>query len=138
VKRVALLVASVLLLAACGGGGGGNPEAAKVKQVWTSFFTAKSSVAAHVALLQNGAKFKSVIEGFLSNPLAKSAKTTVSSVTLRGTDTAKVVYSIGVAGASLGNQTGYAYKVNGRRVVGSASLCKLISLEGSTPAACKS
>jgi hypothetical protein len=133
-KRVALLIGVVLLLAACGGG---NSEADQVKQAWTEFFSTKTSVAAHVALLQNGERFKSVIASFLGNPLASSAKATVSNVKLEGANKAKVIYSISIAGTSLGSQTGYAYKEHGKWLVGYAGLCKLVALGGSTPAACQ-
>lgn len=136
-KRLVLIGACALLLAACGGGGKSD-DAAQVKQAWASFFSTHGSVADHVALLQNGPKFKSVIQGFLGNPLASGAKATVSSVTLQGANKAKVVYSVSIAGVSLGDQTGYAYKVGDKWKVGSASLCQLISLSGSTPPVCKS
>jgi len=136
-KRLVLVGACAVLLAACGGGGG-NADAAQVKQAWASFFSTKGSVAQHVALLQNGPKFKSVIQGFLSNPLAKGATAKVASVTLQRQNKAKVVYSVSIAGVSLGDQTGYAYKEGGKWKVGSASLCKLIALGGSPPSVCKS
>ena len=135
-KRVALLFAVVLLLAACGGGG--NADAAQVKQAWSSFFSTKGTVAAHVALLQNGPKFRSVIQGFLTDPRASGAKATVTSVTLEGANKAKVVYTVQIAGFPIPHQVGYAYKVNGKWKVGDASLCALISLGGSTPPVCKS
>jgi hypothetical protein len=139
VKRVALLVASVLLLAACGGGGGGNPEAAKVEQVWTSFFSAKTPVAQKPAMLQDGSRFAAAITSLSRNPLASQLSAKVSSVTLQGSNKAKVVYSIYLGStAALKDQTGYASKQNGKWVVDYASLCKLIALQGSTPAACKS
>jgi len=75
-KRAVLLLGVVLLLAACGGGG--NSDADQVKQAWTSFFSTKTSVAAHVALLQDGSRFRSVIAGFLGNQLAKSVKEKLS------------------------------------------------------------
>jgi hypothetical protein len=136
-KRLVLGAALVLALAACGGGGGSS-DAAQVKQAWSSFFSTKGSVDEHVALLQNGPKFRSAIQGFLSNPLASGAKSTVDSVTLQGPNKAKVVYDVSVGGVSLGKQTGYAYKVGDKWKVGSASLCQLISLSGSTPPACTS
>ena len=77
-ERLVLIGACALLLAACGGGGGSS-DVTQVKQAWAAFFSTKGSVADHVALLQNGPKFKSVILGFLGNPLASGAKATVSS-----------------------------------------------------------
>jgi hypothetical protein len=138
--RVAPLIVAVFLLGACGGGNS-NPDAAQeaqVKQAWTSFFSTKTSVAAHVALLQDGARFRPVIASLIGNPLAKGLKASVSSVTLQGPNKAKVVYTLTIPGFPLGKQTGYAYKQNGKWLVGYAGLCKLVALGGSPPAACKS
>jgi hypothetical protein len=42
-----------------------------------------------------------------------------------------------LAGSALPKQTGTAVRENGTWKVGYASLCKLVSLQGSTPSACK-
>jgi ABC-type glycerol-3-phosphate transport system substrate-binding protein len=137
-KRVALLVGVVLLLAACGGGGA-KSDADQVKQVWTSFFSAKTPVSQKPAMLQDGARFTAVITSLASNPLAKQLSAKVSSVTLQGTNKAKVVFSIYLGStAALSNQVGYAFKQNGKWLVGYAGLCKLVALAGTTPPACKS
>ena len=117
----------------------GTPRRDQIKAAYTGFFTSKSSLAAHVALLQNGAKFKSVIQVFLGNPLASSVSATVSNVTLQGADKAKVVYSVKLSGFALNNQTGYAVLQGGKWKVADATVCGLVSLDGiGTPAACKS
>jgi hypothetical protein len=135
--RVAIIAVSALLLAACGGGGG-NADADQVKQVWTSFFSAKTPVSQKPAMLQDGARFKAVIRTLSVNPLAKQLSAKVSSVTLEGAKTAKVVYSIDLGHTALvNNATGYALKVNGKWLVGYAGLCRLVILApGPTPAAC--
>jgi hypothetical protein len=140
-KRVAVLTGVVLLLAACGGGGGGNSDADQAKQVWTSFFSAKTPISQKPAMLQDGARFKSAITSLAGNPLASQLSARVSSVTLEGADKAKVIFSIYLGKTALfSNQVGYAYKENGKWLVGYAGLCKLIALQpGVTPpAACKS
>ena len=138
-RRLAIVLTSVLLLAACGGGGGGNSDTAKVKQVWTSFFSSKTPVAQKPGMLQDGSKFASTIKALASNPHASQLSAKVSSVTMEGSSKAKVVYSIYLGGtAALKDETGYAYKQNGKWVVGYAGLCRLIALQGSAPAACKS
>jgi hypothetical protein len=141
VKRVAPIVFAVLLLAACGGGSGSSQAdpATQVKQNWTTFFSAKTPAAQKGALLQDGSRFQSAITSLASNPLASQLSAKVSSVTLEGGDKAKVVYSIYLGKtAALSNQVGYAYKQGGKWLVGYVGLCKLIELQGTTPAACTS
>jgi hypothetical protein len=141
VRRLALVLVAVLALAACGSGhrnGQSGPNAkAEIKSAYEQFFSGKTSVSDRVALLQNGPKFRPVIEAFASNPLAKNVSATVSSVHLMGANNAKVVYTVELAGSGLPKQTGTAVRENGRWKIGYASLCKLVSLQGSTPAACK-
>ena len=147
---VVLVVGFVLpvVLASCGGGSGGNqtttstvpdPAAmkAQIKSAYETFFSSKTSDSSKAALLQNGSQFGAVIKSFTSNPLAKNVSATVSSVTLQGGKKAKVVYSVKVAGAPLGKQTGFAVLQNGQWKVGDESLCKLIALGGTTPSVCK-
>ena len=139
-RRLALVLVAVLALAACGGSSNHQNRLTqdKITSAYEKFFSSDTSVPAKVALLQNGPKFESVIKGFASSPAARRVSVTVSSVTLQGADKAKVVYVIKLAGASLGKQTGTAVREGGRWKVGSASLCNLIALGGTTPSACKS
>jgi hypothetical protein len=148
-KRQALLVILAVVvagsLAACGGSSPKTVstttspavEKAQIKSAYEKFFSSKTSLADRVALLENGTKFKSLIESFASNPLATNTSATVSSVTLEGANTAKVVYTVHISGAALGKQTGSAVRQNGQWKVGSQSLCKLIALGGTTPSVCK-
>jgi hypothetical protein len=145
VRRLAFVFVAVLALAACGSGhkksssGPSGPNAqAQIKSAYVKFFAPNTSLSDRVSLLQNGSQFRPVIKAFANNPAAKSASATVSSVTLQGANKAKVVYSVKVAGTSLGNQTGTAVRQNGTWKVGFASLCKLVGLGGTTPSACKS
>jgi len=137
-KRAAVIGVSILLLAACGGGG--NAATDQIKAAYTGFFTTTTSLDAHVALVQDGAKFRSVIKSFLSNPLAKGVTATVSSVTMQGANKAKVIYGVKITLFSLSNQTGYAVLQGGKWKVADSTLCALVSLAGagSTPAACRS
>jgi hypothetical protein len=144
VRRLAPVVAAGLVLAGCGGSSNRSTTndtaaaQAEIKSAYTKFFSGKTSVADRVALLQNGARFKGVVTSFANNPLAKNVNATVSSVTLKGPNDAKVVYTVKLGGVGLPKQTGTAVKENGTWKVGYASLCKLVSLGGSTPSACKS
>lgn len=143
-RRLALVVVAGLALAGCGGSSNTtttNSTAAaqaEIKSAYLKFFSGKTSVPDRVALLQNGAKFKGVVASFANNPLAKNVNATVSSVTLKGPNDAKVVYTVKLGGVGLPKQTGSAVRENGTWKVGDASLCKLVSLGGSTPSACKS
>jgi hypothetical protein len=141
VRRLPLLFAALALvgmLAACGGSSGGSNDEAQIKSAYETFFSPKTSLSGRVAVLQNGAQFKPVIQSFASNPLAQSVTVTVPSVTLRGANKADVVYVIKFAGSALPKQNGTAVRENGMWKVGYASLCKLVALQGSTPSACKS
>jgi ABC-type glycerol-3-phosphate transport system substrate-binding protein len=146
VRRLAFLLVAVLVLAACGGGHKTSPpttnstaaDQAQIRSAYAKFFSGQTSVSDRAAVLENGEKFKPVIQAFASNPLAKNVHVTVSSVTLQGRDKAKVVYTVKLGGAALPKQTGTAVRQNGTWKVGDASLCKLVSLQGSTPSVCKS
>jgi hypothetical protein len=127
---------AVVALAACGGGGGGSSDTDQIKSAYTTLFSGKSSVPDRVAVLQDGSRFKSVVESFASNPLAKNASAKVFSVTMQGADKAKVVYTVKLGGTSLTTQTGSAVKQNGTWKVGYLGLCKLVALGGTTPTVC--
>jgi hypothetical protein len=142
VRRLALVVVAGLALAGCGGSShtstsGDAAAQAQIKSAYQKFFSGQTSVSDRAAVLQNGSKFKSVIQAFASNPLAKNVSVAVSSVTLHGGNNAKVVYTVKLGSAGLPKQTGTAVLQNGTWKVGYASLCKLVALQGSTPSACK-
>lgn len=142
-KRFALVLVAGLALAGCGSSSHttttGNSTAqaqAQIKSAYQKFFSGKASVSDRAAVLQDGAKFKSVIRAFASNPLAKNVNVTVSSVKLQGADKAKVVYTVKLGTAGLPKQTGTAVRQNGTWKVGYTSLCKLVALQGPAPPAC--
>jgi hypothetical protein len=142
VRRLALVLFAVLALAGCGSGNKssstGASDEAQIKAAYAKFFAGKTAISDRVALLQSGPKFKALVTSFANNPLAKNVRATVTSVTLQGADKAKVVYTVKLGGAGLPKQIGTAVRENGTWKVGDASLCKLVALQGSTPAACKS
>ena len=143
-RRLALVLVAGLALAGCGGSSGTTTTdttaaaRAQIKSAYEKFFSSQTSSSDRVALLQNGSTFEGVIRGFASLPLAKNVSATVSSVTLQGANNAKVVYTDKLGSAGLPKQTGTAVRQNGVWKVGNAGLCKLVSLQGSTPSACKS
>ena len=142
-RRLALVLVAGLALAGCGGSSGTTTTdttaaaRAQIKSAYVKFFSGKTPISDRVAVLQNGSKFKGLVTSFANNPLAKNVNVTVSSVTLEGVDKAKVVYTVKLGGAGLPKQTGTAVRENGTWKVGSASLCKLVALQGSTPSVCK-
>ena len=142
-RRFALVVVAGLALAGCGSSSHttttGNSTAqaqAQIKSAYQKFFSGSTSVADREAVLQDGSRFKSVIQAFASNPLAKNVNVTVSSVKLQGADNAKVIYTVKLGSAGLPKQTGTAVRQNGTWKVGYASLCKLVALQGPAPPAC--
>jgi hypothetical protein len=136
------LVLAAFSLAACGSGkkssttSHGAADKAQITSAYTKFFSGKTPLAQRVALLQNGQSFRSIIVGFSANPLAKSSRATVSSVTLQGANKAKVAFVVTLSGTSLPQLTGTAVKENGQWKVGDSSLCKLIAQSGTTPKIC--
>ena len=122
-----------------GGGSGGGSAASQIKANWVAFFNPKTPVAKRVSLLQNGRTFASIIKAQASSPLASSATSSVSAVTVESGTQAKVTYSILVGGSpALKNQPGVAVKQGGVWKVGDQSFCALLTLEnnGKAPTAC--
>jgi hypothetical protein len=122
---------------------GGSSSAAvnEIKANWEAFFNPKTPVAKRVSLLQNGQVFESIIKAQAGSPLASSATSSVSSVTIESPAQAKVVYSILVGGSpALKNQPGVAVFQGGIWKVGDQSFCALLTLEnsGKAPSACAS
>jgi hypothetical protein len=146
VRRLALAVVAGLALAGCGGSSH-TPTAmtndtagaqAQIKSAYETFFDGKTPLSERVALLENGQRYKALVTSFADNPLAKNVSVKVSSVTVQDPNNAKVVYTVKLGGAGLPKQTGTAVRENSTWKVGTASLCKLVSLQGSTPSVCKS
>ena len=121
--------------------GGTTAAVTQIKTNWETFFNPKTPVAQRVSLLQNGQAFEPIIAAQASSPLASSATSTVSAVTIESAAQAKVVYSILVSGTpALKNQPGVSVYQNGIWKVGLQSFCALLTLEnsGKAPAACPS
>ncbi|HEX4257737.1 MAG TPA: hypothetical protein VH089_21765 [Streptosporangiaceae bacterium] len=122
-----------------GSAGGSAADASQIKANWVAFFNPKTPVAKRVSLLQNGSTFASIIKAQASSPLASSATSSVTAVTVESATQAKVTYSILVGGtAALKNQPGVAVKQSGVWKVGDQSFCALLTLEnnGKAPTAC--
>jgi hypothetical protein len=122
-------------------GGTSSATTAQIKADWQEFFRAKTPVATRISLLQNGSAFASILKSQASSPLAASASSTVSAVTVESPAQARVTYSIMLHGTpALKNEPGVAVHQNGTWKVGDQSFCALLILEssGKAPAACAS
>ena len=119
--------------------GGSAAAAAQIKTNWEAFFNPKTPVSMRVSLLQNGSAFASIIQSQASSPLASSATSSVTAVTVESPARATVTYSILVGGTpELKNQPGVAVYQSGIWKVGDQSFCALLTLEnsGKAPTAC--
>ncbi len=119
--------------------GGSSAAAAQIKTNWEAFFNPKTPVSQRVSLLQNGSAFASIIQSQASSPLASSATSSVTAVTVESPARATVTYSILVGGTpELKNQPGVAVYQSGIWKVGDQSFCALLTLEngGKAPTAC--
>ena len=122
-------------------GGAASAAVTQIKTNWETFFNPKTPVTQRVNLLQNGSAFASIIKAQAGSPLASSATSTVSAVTVESSTQAKVTYSILVGGSpALKNQPGVSVFQDGIWKVGDQSFCALLTLEnnGKAPSACAS
>ena len=127
--------------AAPSGGANSSAAVAQIKTNWEAFFNPKTPVSTRVSLLQNGSAFASIIQSQASSPLASSATSSVTAVTVESPAKANVTYSILVGGTpELKNQPGVAVYQSGTWKVGDQSFCALLTLEnsGKAPTACAS
>ena len=154
---VAVLVAAS---AGCGGGGGSSSSTTTtvsstststvssttttatatetaIADAWKTFFNGATPFAKRVALLAGGDRFSATIKSLSKNPLASKTSATVSNVKITGPTTAIVTFSVALAGLPvLKDAKGTAVLQNGVWLVDAGSLCKLLTLQGSKPAAC--
>lgn len=127
--------------AAPSAGAGSSAAVAQIKTNWEAFFNPRTPVSKRVSLLQNGSAFASIIQSQASSPLASSATSSVTAVTVESPAKANVTYSILVGGTpALKNQPGVAVYQSGTWKVGDQSFCALLTLEnsGKAPTACAS
>jgi hypothetical protein len=127
--------------AAPSAGASSSAAVAQIKTNWEAFFNPKTPVSKRVSLLQNGSAFASIIQSQASSPLASSATSSVTAVTVQSPARANVTYSILVGGTpALKDQPGVAVYQSGMWKVGDQSFCALLTLEnsGKAPTACAS
>jgi hypothetical protein len=151
VRRAAAVLALALVASGCGGSSGGNDTAtsvspsptvdsvaadtAAVTATWQTFFTAGGSVDSHIALLEDGAKFRTELTAAAKDPTAANLAAKVTKVVVTGT-TAAVTYDLlGKGGVVLlGGATGEAVKVGGQWLVSKKTYCQLASLQDASVA----
>jgi hypothetical protein len=103
---------------------------ATITKNFTTFFSGKTSAKTKIALLQNGSKFSTIIDGQASSSMAASTTAKVSAVTDLTGSSAKVKYTIDLGGQpALPNATGSAVWQGGTWKVSDASFCTLLALE---------
>ena len=127
--------------AAASANGSSSAAVAQIKTNWEAFFNPKTPVSKRVSLLQNGSTFASIIQSQASSPLASSATSSVTAITVQSPARANVTYSILVGGTpALKDQPGVAVYQSGMWKVGDQSFCALLTLEnsGKAPTACAS
>jgi hypothetical protein len=147
-RRTALAVALCLAVAGCGGSSGAKAahspspsvdaaaaDRAAVTTAWQAFFTAGGTVDSHIALLEDGAKFRAELTAAAKQPSAANLSAKVTNVVVTGT-TAAVTYDLLGAGGAvlLGGSIGEAVKVGGRWLVSKKTYCQLVSLQDTSVA----
>jgi hypothetical protein len=109
----------------------GPDAAASVTADWTAFFDPTTPIAQRIALLQDGAKFKSYLEVQAQPGVAHLTTEQVTNVSVIGTY-ATVTFNILVDGhtaSALTGQSGQANFEAGTWQVSDAAFCSLITLE---------
>lgn len=118
---------------------GSSSATRQIRANWEAFFSAKTSLAKRIALLQDGKAFAKILREQASSPLTAGASATVSKITLKGKSSATVRYTIDIGGQpALKNRTGTAVLQRKVWKVGASSFCSLLHLEGVKVAACQS
>jgi hypothetical protein len=150
-RRTVVALAVSLLAAGCGGSSGGSAapppspsptvdavaaDKAAITMGWEAFFTnASGPVDTHIALLQDGEKFRPELTKSAKDPTNKDLVAKVTDVVVTG-DTAAVTYDLLGTGGTvlLGGSMGQAVKVGGKWLVSKQTYCQLVSLQDSTVA----
>ncbi len=147
-RPAALLLA--VLLAGCGGGTNeiASPSpiptptptvdvaaaTAAISATWETFFNPAGTIAAHVALLQDGARFTAELTKSAKDPAAADLSAKVTSVALTGPTAANVTYNLlGKGGvALLTGAQGAAVLEGSTWKVSKLTYCQLVGLQDPT------
>ncbi|HET9721800.1 MAG TPA: hypothetical protein VFP32_02105 [Candidatus Saccharimonadales bacterium] len=108
-----------------------------IRNNWATFFSGQTPAARKIALLQNGQQYSQVINAQAQTPTAKATTATVSNVSLNGSNSATVTYTVNINNSpALKDQQGQAINVNGVWKVSDAAFCGLLQLSGNVPPNC--
>ena len=114
----------------------------QIATTWNDFFDPTKPEASKLALLEDSANLKPILDAQANNPQAKSTKASVKNVVIDPSHTtATVTYDlVPAAGGAplLAGSTGKAVLDNGTWKVSKATFCTLIGLAGTTPPQCTS
>ena len=110
-------------------------ELLAITKAWEGFFTAGGPVDSHIALLEDGAKFRAELTASAKDPSNAALVAKVTDVQISGT-TAAVTYDLLGKGAVvlLGGSMGEAVQVAGAWKVSKKTYCQLVTLQDSTVA----
>jgi hypothetical protein len=148
-RRCVAVLAVLLAVAGCGGSSGGSAappspfptvdtvaaDKAAITTAWEGFFAGGGAVDSHLALLQDGAKFRAELTAQAKDPTNAALAAKVTDVVLSGT-TAAVTYDLTGKGGVvlLGGSMGEAVKVGEHWLVSKKTYCQLIQLQDSSVA----
>ncbi|MGH9070569.1 MAG: hypothetical protein ACRDX8_05240 [Acidimicrobiales bacterium] len=105
---------------------------AAITSTWTKFFSYKTPETTRIALLQNGAKYQSVIASVIG-AFPKGLAASVTKVQPTGSTSATVTYTLtDSSGVLMSGLTGMAVKVGGKWLVTGTTFCGLAALAGAT------
>jgi hypothetical protein len=145
--RSLLLLLALIVVTGCGGGKGGDDAApapsptvadataakAEIATAWEAFFKGGGTVDAHIALLEDGEKFRAELTAFAKDPINAELSAKVTDVVVNGSKAAVTYNLLGKNGAALlSGANGEAVQVAGSWRVSKASYCQLVALQDPT------
>jgi hypothetical protein len=149
--RVLLVALALVPLTACGGSSDGGDDTAapspsptvadtaaataEITTTWEAFFKGGGAVDSHIALLEDGEKFRPELTAQAKDPSNADLTAKVTDVKISGT-TAAVTYDLLGKGAVvlLGGSMGEAVQVGGAWKVSKKTYCQLVTLQDSSVA----
>ena len=148
-RRTIAVLAVASALAGCGGSSGGSAappspsptvdtvaaDKAAITVTWQGFFDGGAPVESHIALLEDGAKFRPELTAQAKDPTNAALDAKVTDVVVNGAS-ATVTYDLTSKGGVvlLGGSVGEAVKVGGKWLVSKKTYCQLVQLQDSSVA----